>query len=292
LRVRMDKANKASASAAGRSPAEADGARSPTNKEARADDGAKDRTDRAEACARDASSRGGALRASGSEGSAFKDVKAGQRGGASTASSGGSNGSSGGALASPPIKSDSPSRDKTKPKSVPAGGGEGGENIKVRDTTAVIPRKRQRECSSDPAEPASKEARKGEAALPSPKLPSELPAPSPAAADRDRDKDHRDRERERERERSRDVERDRAAAVSQADALRRPELSISPRPGRFPDALVSCASACASACSHLTRVGSRMLSSHALLHALPDALISRASVSGCSRLMRPRVRSC
>jgi hypothetical protein len=262
LRVRMDKANKASASAAGRSPAEADGARSPTNKEARADDGAKDRPDRADACARDSDSRGGALRASGSEGSAFKDVKAGQRGGASTASTastGGSSGSSGGAPVSPPIKSDSPSRDKTKSKSMPAGGGEGAENIKVRDATTVIPRKRQRECSSDPAEPASKEARKGEAALPSPKLPSELPAPSPAAADRDRDKDHRDRERERERERSRDVERDRAAA----DALRRPELSISPRPGRFPDALVSCASACASGCSHLTRVGFRMLSSHA-----------------------------
>ena len=290
MRVRMDKANKASASTAGRSPAEADGARSPTNKEARADDGAKDRPDRADACSRDSDSRGGALRASGSEGSAFKDVKAGQRGAstASTASTGGSSGSSGGAPVSPPIKSDSPSRDKTKSKSMPAGGGEGAENIKVRDPTTVIPRKRQRECSSDPAEPASKEARKGEAALPSPKLPSELPAPSPAAADRDRDKDHRDRERERERERSRDVERDRAAAVSQADALRRPELSISPRPGRFPDALVSCASAC----SHLTRVGSRMLSSHPLLHALPDALISRASVSGCSRLMRPRVRSC
>ncbi len=135
---------------------------------------------------------------------------------------------------SPPVKSDSPSRDKTKSKSMPAGGGEGAENIKVRDSTAVIPRKRQRECSSDPAEPASKEARKGEA-LPSPKRQSELPAPSPA--DRDRDKDHRDRERERERERSRDVERDRAAA----DALRRPDSSTSPRPGRFPDVLIACA---------------------------------------------------
>ena len=241
MRVRMDKANKASASTAGRSPAESNNARSPTNKEARADDGAKDRTDRAEACARDSSSRGGSLRASGSEGSAFKDVKAGQRGGASTASSGGSSGSSGGAPVSPPIKSDSPSRDKTKSKSMPAGGGDGAENIKVRDTTAVIPRKRQRECSSDPAEPASKEARKGEA-LPSAKLPSELPAPSPA--DRDRDKDHRDRERER----SRDVERDRAAA----DALRRPDLSISPRPGRFAGALgLRVLSVCG--CSHRMR---------------------------------------
>lgn len=211
LRLRMSRASDGASTkaSAARSSADSRGSRSPANTEARADDDPKGKR---EDGAGDTGNRGGALRAGGSEGSAFKDVKAGQRAGSSIVVPPRPKGDS---LQDKTITSSSTSTGKKKSSTSPVGQEAG--NAKSRD--ADVPRKRQREGSAEPSDRESKQARKAES--PSIKPPSDVAAPSPS--DRDKDKD-----RDRDRDRGRDADRERDTPKVRTDSSISPGHSFSP----------------------------------------------------------------